>query len=38
MFFVFLEGRDIKVEQITYLAMFLIDVGYRTLIELISIG
>ena len=38
MFFVFLEGRDIKVEQITYLALFLTDVDYKTLIELISIG
>ena len=30
----FLEERDIKVEQITYLVIFLTDVDYRTLTEL----
>ena len=30
----FLEERDIKVEQITYLVIFLPDVDYRTLTEL----
>ena len=30
----FLEERDIKVEQITYLVIFLTDVDYRTLTKL----
>ena len=38
MFFVFLKERDINWSKITYLAMFLTDVGYRNLIELTLSG
>ena len=34
MYFVFLEMKDIKVEQSTCLALFLMEVGYGTLIKL----
>ena len=37
MFFVFIEEKDIKVEKkIIYLVLFLIEMGYRNLTELIS--
>ena len=36
MFFVFLEERDIKISKITYLALFLIEMGYGNLTKLTS--
>ena len=36
MFFVFIEEKDIKWKKIIYLVLFLIEIGYKNLTELIS--